>query len=225
MSGLWDRRAASWDHSAMPGLGKIADEVVRRAGSVTDRDVVDLGCGSGQLALRLAATARSMVAVDLSRAMLERLEKQADDAGLTNVETILAALQTLELPAGSVDVIVSNYAFHHLRDPQKAEVLKRAARWLRPGGVVVIGDMMFSIRAGSADREIISSKVLNMARKGPAGWWRITKNAWRFVVARKECPAPIATWETMFRDAGFTVTSAERIVAEGGVVSGRLLAP
>ncbi len=206
----------------MPGLGRIADAVVRQAGPISNRDVLDLGAGSGQLALQLAGEARSVMAVDFSAVMLGRLKEKAAELGIDNIETVHSSIEKLDLPADSIDVVVSNYALHHLTDPEKAKVVARAARWLRPGGVLVIGDMMFSIRGGSADRRIIASKVAQLARRGPGGWWRIVKNSWRFVIAKDECPASLESWKDMLGAAGFNVVCAERVVAEGGVVGGRL---
>ncbi|HET9733347.1 MAG TPA: methyltransferase domain-containing protein, partial [Acidimicrobiales bacterium] len=225
-SHTWDKRADSWEHSAVPGLHRIAETVLRHAGTLRGMDVADMGSGSGQLTLEAAKQARSVVAVDFSPVMLLRLHERASEMGVDNITTVLDSLQSVDLEPGSVDVVVSNYAFHHLRDRQKAQVLARAARWLRPGGVIVIGDMMFSVRgAGRSDRRIVTAKLLSMCRRGPAGWWRIVKNGWRFLVVRHECPASIEAWEAMLASAGFTGIRSERVVAEGAVVSARLPEP
>ncbi len=217
----WNRRAAAWDHSSMPGLEKIAAAVLEYAAPVDGCDVVDLGSGSGQLTLDLARHARSVLAVDFSAEMLELLRSRAAAAGLDNIETNRCTLQALELAPASVDVIVTNYALHHLRHPEKAELLRRAAVWLRPGGRIIIGDMMFGLAGGDDGRRIIASKVRTIAMRGPAGWWRIAKNAWKMLVAREECPAPMPMWIDMLRQAGFAKVRSERIVAEAAVVAAR----
>lgn len=218
----WSRRAAEWDHSSMPGLEKIAAAVVDEAGDVEGADVVDLGCGSGQLSLGLAARAKSVIAVDFSAQMLSLLEERAATAGLTNVKAVRSALQALELPENSVDVIVTNYALHHLQHKEKAALLAKAALWLRPGGRIVIGDMMFGLASDSESRQIIARKVSAIARRGPAGLWRIAKNGWKIFVAKEEVPAPIGMWQQMLTAAGFTSIRSERIVAEAALVSARL---
>jgi ubiquinone/menaquinone biosynthesis C-methylase UbiE len=219
-SHAWDKRVDTWDHSALPGLHRVADTVLRHAGPLHGLKVADMGSGSGQLTLEVAQQARSVVAVDFSPAMLLRLHQRASELGVGNIRTVLDSLQSVDLEPGSVDVIVSNYAFHHLRDGEKAAFLARAARWLTPGGVIVIGDMMFSIHGTSrSDRQIVAAKVASIAMRGPAGWWRIAKNAWRFLVSRQECPASIEAWESMLAAAGFTGIRSERVIAEGAVVS------
>lgn len=215
----WSKRASSWDHSSMPGLEKIAAAVISYASPVDGCDVVDLGCGSGQLTLDLARTAKSVIAVDFSAEMLELLDQRAAAAGLGNIETRRSTLQALDLPPASLDVVVTNYALHHLRHPEKAVLLQKAAVWLRPGGRIVIGDMMFGLTARDEGRQIIAGKIRSIAKRGPAGWWRIAKNGWKMLVAREECPAPVPVWEDMLRKAGFAGLRSERVVAEAAVVA------
>lgn len=182
--------------------------------------VVDLGCGSGQLTLRLAGDAASVLAVDVSAAMIELLERHAADAGLSNVSGRAVPIEHLELPAGSVEVVVSNYALHHLRDPDKAVAVRMASGWLAPGGRLVVGDMMFGRGGDRRDREIISGKVRLMLRKGPAGWWRIAKNAGRYLLRVQERPIAMSAWVELFERAGLTDVRAVTVVNEAAVVVG-----
>lgn len=205
----------------MPGLEKIAQAVVDEAQPVQGKTVLDLGSGSGQLTLQLADRAREVTAVDFSQPMLDRLAERAEAEGIENVDTRQADLQSLELPPNSVDVIVTNYALHHLRHPEKARLLEKAAGWLKPGGRIVIGDMMFGLASDRDGRRIVATKVAAIARKGPAGWWRLAKNAWKVLVARQECPAPIEAWEAMAENAGLDVVGSRRVVAEAAVVTAR----
>jgi hypothetical protein len=96
-----------------------------------------------------------------------------------------------------------------------------AFSWLRPGGRLVIADMMFGRGASSRDRAIIKSKVAVLARKGPGGWWRIAKNAARYLLRVQERPVSMDTWTAMLTRSGFTEVSATTIVAEAGIVTGR----
>lgn len=221
-SHTWSRRAGGWDHSAVPGLDRVAEAVLGRAGPLRGREVLDLGSGSGQLTLDAALAAEKVVAVDFSPAMLELLEERAAARGCHNVDTILSSLQSLDLPDQSVDVIVSNYALHHLRHDEKLLLLRRAARWLRPGGTIVIGDMMFGLTGDPVGRRVVASKLRVLAKRGPAGWWRIAKNAWRLLVARQECPESVGAWTAMLTAAGYSDVRAERVVSEAAVVRATL---
>jgi len=81
--------------------------------------------------------------------------------------------------------------------------------------------MMFGRGASSRDRAIIKSKVAALARKGPGGWWRIAKNAARYLLRVQERPVSMDTWTTMLARSGFTEVTAITIVAEAGIVTGR----
>lgn len=219
---FWTRRAAEWDHGAgnNPGLVKVVEAVLQEAAPAQGMLAVDLGCGSGQLTLRLAAEVASVIGVDVSQRMIDLLAANAREAGVTNVEGRATPIEHLDVAAGSVDVVVSNYALHHLRDPDKALAVRRAAGWLKPGGRLVVGDMMFGRGGETRDREIIASKVRGMLRKGPAGWWRIAKNAGRYLFRYGERPISMGAWVRLFEQAGLVDVRAVPVVNEAAVVVG-----
>jgi ubiquinone/menaquinone biosynthesis C-methylase UbiE len=181
---------------------------------------VDLGCGSGQLTIPLAGAVSSVLAVDVSHAMIGLLRENASRAGVTNIEGLVSPIEHLRVEPGSVDLVTSSYALHHLRDSDKALVVSAAYAWLRPGGRLVIGDMMFGRGADPADREIIASKLRLMLAKGPAGWWRVGKNAGRYLLRFQERPVSMAAWSGMLDRAGFSGVEGIRVVNEAAVVKG-----
>ena len=222
---FWTRRASEWDHGAgnNPGLVRVVEAVIREAGAGPGMRAVDLGCGSGQLALRLSPEVGAggwVLGVDVSQRMIDLMAANAAAAGAGNVEGRATPIELLDVPAGSVDVVVSNYALHHLRDPDKALAVRRAAAWLRPGGRLVVGDMMFGRGGEARDREIISSKVRGMLRRGPAGWWRIAKNATRYLLRYGERPISMGAWVRLFEDAGLVEVRSVPVVNEAAVVVG-----
>ncbi|MGD0702997.1 MAG: methyltransferase domain-containing protein [Trebonia sp.] len=179
---------------------------------------VDLGAGTGFVALALAPLVDRVLAVDISPRMAEALAAQA---GSRNIRIEVADLRTFRLPAGSVDLVVSSYALHHLRDEDKRALVAEAARWLRPGGRIVVADMMFGRGATRRDREILREKATAFAVRGPAGWWRIAKNLARYGLGLgHEHPVAPQFWQRALRDAGFSEVRFEPVVAEAGIVSG-----
>jgi hypothetical protein len=80
--------------------------------------------------------------------------------------------------------------------------------------------MMFGRGGDERDREIISSKVLLLVRKGPGGWWRIAKNGGRYVFRTQERPVSMSAWVAMFERAGFEGVKAVPVVNEAAVVLG-----
>jgi len=219
---FWTRRAASWDHGAAnnPGLVKVVQRVLVEAAASSDTRAVDLGCGSGQVTLALAKRCKSVLGVDVSEKMIALLAENAAEQGLSNIEGKAVPIERLSLPQASVDLVVSNYALHHLRDRDKQLAVDEAFKWLRPGGRLVIGDMMFGRGGDARDREIIGSKLSLLVRKGPGGWWRILKNAGRYLIRFQERPVSMSAWATMFERAGFSAVAALPVVNEAAVVSG-----
>jgi 2-polyprenyl-3-methyl-5-hydroxy-6-metoxy-1,4-benzoquinol methylase len=217
---VWSRRVGSWDQHASTNLTNVTAAVIEAARIRPGAQVIDLGCGNGQIGMPLARQGAEVLAVDVSPAMVAWLTTAARRDGVRTLAAVAVAIEELALPAGCADLIVSSYVLHHLRDGDKARLVQNAFGWLRPGGRIVIADMMFG-RGGSArDREIIGQKVAALARKGLGGWWRIAKNAARYMLRVQERPVSMDSWATMLRQAGFADVTAVPIVAEAGLVTG-----
>lgn len=221
---LWDRRALAWEHHGTAGLERVVDAVLAEAAPTVGKTVIDLGCGNGQLSLPLARKGALVTAVDISARMIETLEEKAAEEG-ARIETMALPIQELKIRAASVDLVVSNYMMHHLYDDEKRAVVASAVTWLKPGGRLVLGDMMFGRGATRQDREIIASKVRVMLSRGPSGWWRITKNAARFLLRVRERPLPMERWVQMLQSAGLEDVRGIRVFAEAAIVVGTKPAP
>ena len=217
---VWSRRVSSWDQHGSARLGAVTAAVLEAARIRPGDQVVDLGCGHGQVSLPLARRGAEVFAVDVSPAMVAQLTMQAHRDGVRGLAAAAIPIEELALPAASVDLVVSSYALHHLRDGDKAGLIADVFGWLRPGGRVVLADMMFGRGGSSRDREIIRRKVMLLARKGPGGWWRIGKNAARYLLRVQECPVSMAAWTMMLTQAGFAEVTASTIVAEAGLIIG-----
>ena len=81
----WDERSKTFGSNDKPS--DYAHEFLQLAGLLPGESVFDMGCGNGALALPLAAAGHPVVAADFSRGMLDRLERDAAQAGLSGIET------------------------------------------------------------------------------------------------------------------------------------------
>jgi ubiquinone/menaquinone biosynthesis C-methylase UbiE len=216
---LWRRRAQSWEQQGSTKLTEVVRTVLAHCGHTSGAVAVDLGCGSGQVSLPLARRCRHVVAIDIDPGAAQILHTRATREAVSNIQAVVQPVETVAMGPGSVDLVVSNYALHHLRDADKRQVIGRSFDWLRPGGRLVIGDMMFGRGADPVDREIIRGKVRELIRRGPGGWWRIVKNAWRFLLRLQEKPLTAAAWESIIREAGFANVRTSRVAAEACVIS------
>ena len=177
-----------------------------------------MGSGTGLLSLAFAERAARVWAIDSSPAMREYLRVKAASADLHNIETVLASAVSLPLVDGVADLVVSNYCLHELRHADKYRALAEARRVLKPGGRLVIGDMMFSLNPmQSRDRRVVTVMLRKIARRGLPGLWRLLKNAARLASGRWEYPANAAWWHEALERSGFDQVRIEMLAHEGGI--------
>ena len=106
--------------------------------------VGDLGCGTGQVTAALAPFVARVVAVDASSEMLQTAKERVGAA--SNVDLRRGDLEALPIDDERLDAAVLALVLHHVPDPAKA--LKDVARVVRPGGRVLIIDMLPHDRDG-----------------------------------------------------------------------------
>ncbi|MDX2165790.1 MAG: methyltransferase domain-containing protein [Deltaproteobacteria bacterium] len=116
--------------------------LVDAAGTAADDTVLDVACGPGLVACAFAHTARHVTGIDLTPAMLERGRALAAEQGLSNVTFQRGNVLPLPFADASFSIVVSRFAFHHFQDP--AAVLAEMRRVCRPGGRVVVADLLAS---------------------------------------------------------------------------------
>ena len=219
----WDEHVTDAEEvSRSPGFQDLRDRILELAAPSERERCVDIGAGTGLLALPLAERAEHVLAVDISPAMCDYLRAKANSAGQSNIQAVKASATSLPAVDSSVDLVVSNYCFHHLDDEAKHCALAEVRRVLRPGGRLVFGDMMFGVSlADPRDRQVVATKVRAMAAKGPAGLLRLAKNGVRFAGRRWESPARARWWELALKRAGFDQVQVELFDHEGGVAVAR----
>ncbi len=100
--------------------------------------VADLGCGTGEIAARLAMQVRRVIAVDREAAMIEAARARL--ASCDSAEVRAGDLLDLPIEDRELDAAVISLVLHHLPEPQLA--IAEAARTLRPGGVLLVIDMV-----------------------------------------------------------------------------------
>jgi SAM-dependent methyltransferase/biotin operon repressor len=102
-------------------------------------DVADLGCGEGYLTMEASRWARSVIAVDQSKDVLDRARALASRRKIDNITWKQGDFEHLPIPDASIDIAMLSQALHHAEHP--ATALREAWRILRPGGRAMILDL------------------------------------------------------------------------------------
>ncbi|WP_436910708.1 class I SAM-dependent methyltransferase [Halosimplex marinum] len=193
----FDEKAGEYDDSKSDEYRACASLVVEHANPRTHDTVLDLGTGTGAIALPLAEEAKRVIGRDISEGMLDKARAKADDRGLSNVEFGEGRFREPAVPDDAdVDVVTTNFAMHHLSDDEKREAID-VITGLEPRRIV-LGDVMF-FDGPDPEEPFYSPEV--------------------------DDPATVGTLADAFTDADYPVTAVERVHDQVGVLVAQRVVP
>jgi len=136
-AGDWTKTLESHDRIANLKMDEIVAKLRLKPGDT----VADIGAGSGLFEVPLAKAVSSsgkVYAVDIDAGFFPQIKRKADQAHLTNVQTVLGKHTDPNLPTKNVDLVFFHDVLHHIQD--RAGYLKSVAGYLKPSGRVVVVD-------------------------------------------------------------------------------------
>lgn len=135
-TGFWDRAARKYAADAikdMPGYERTLDRVGDLLKS--SDTVLEIGCGTGTTALRIAPSVSRMIATDVSREMIDIAREKATAQACQNVEFAVATVERAPGPDGAYDAVLAFNLLHLIADRPSA--LAHVHRLLKPGGLFI----------------------------------------------------------------------------------------
>jgi SAM-dependent methyltransferase len=146
---LFDAKAARWPAKYAPE-GPLVGRLAQFAEAVRDRvgdggELLDLGCGSGELARHLAGIGYRMTGFDIAPEMLHQAEA-ADEAHNVRWIRLDPGWHTLPAASSSLDAVIAASVLEYTPDPRA--MLRECARVLRPGGILLctVPDLAHPVR-------------------------------------------------------------------------------
>lgn len=142
VGGQFGARAQAYLNSEVHARSPDLDAIGQRMRGRGDARVLDLGCGGGHVTFTVSPLVGEVVAYDLSREMLDVVERAARERGLDNVTTRQGTAEALPFGDGSFDAVLSRFSAHHWHDVGAG--LREARRVLKPGGTLAVVDTVSS---------------------------------------------------------------------------------
>ena len=228
----FNQAAPNYTTSPIHAAGPDLAEMLKTAALTGNEVVLDAGTGTGHTALYFAPHVAQVIAVDLSAQMIVQGQQLAAQRGIGNVEFRHGDVERLPFADGSFDLITPRYSAHHW--PNLPVALQEFRRLLRPGGQVLVGDIVSwddytldthfqaieLLRDASHVRDHTVRQWLELL--AGAGFAADVAHTWEVYidfaswVARVHTPAPAAAMiRTLFANAPQEVKSALQVQADG----------
>ena len=204
------------DLSGVPGspiVGLACGNPPAHAKPRSGESVLDLGSGPGLdcfLAARAVGSSGRVIGVDMTPEMIDRARRGAADGGLRNVEFRLGEIEHLPVADCSVDLVISNCVINLSAD--KARVFAETRRALRPGGRLVVSDIVLLRELPDALRESDEMLVGCVANASPKDdYLRLIREAgFESVEVLEERIYPVEGFETESPAASVIVRAIKR---------------
>lgn len=179
----FDEVAEEYDEGHSEEYLRTKNSVLDLADPKENEVVLDIGTGTGALAMDLAKKSKRVIGIDTSDGMLEKAREKRDKEGINNLEFKKGSFLDLGVKE-EIDLVVTNFAMHHLSDEEKMHSIDKITE-LGPRKIV-IGDLMifedYKEKEPFYDPEVDNPANVNLLLRS------LTKNSYAVTEIRKIHP-------------------------------------
>lgn len=214
-----------WSNKYDQTLGKIGfhqellNLVVRNSGVKNCDKVLDIGCGTGLLSLKLLQKSNCLITgIDNSKEMLGVFKYKIKRLKLSKkINCRLMDIDSLNFKDNAFDIAVSSVVLHHLKD--KLMPLKKIYKLLKPGGIFIIGEVDVDTTGNHTDTERLK-RILRVLEQewipalkdvGIEAFAKMYENGIKHILNQGEYCVSLKQWADFCRKAGFKLITIKRV--------------
>ncbi len=215
-----------WSNEYDRTLGSISfhrdllDLIVKNSGVKPGYKILDIGCGTGLLSLKLLQKSDCFIAgIDYSKEMAQIFKDKIRKLGLNGrVSVTLMDADSLKFKENTFDMAVSSVVLHHLKD--KLPALKKVYRAIKPGGRLIIGEIDMDSTGSHTDIKRFK-RILKVLEKewipalrevGIEAFSKMFDNGKKHILNQGEYCLSLKQWAAICRQAGFNLVIIKRVM-------------
>ena len=214
-----------WSNKYDRTLGSISfhkellDLVVKNAAVKDGDNILDIGCGTGLLSLKLLQKKKcSITGIDYSEEMAAIFKDKIKKLKLGNALSVsIMDAASLKFKSGVFDKAVSSVTLHHLKD--KLPALRSIFRILKPGGIFIIGEIDMDTTGKHTDaarlkrilRVLEAEFIPAMKDAGVEAFSQMYDNGKKHILNDGEYCLSLEQWASLCRKAGFDPVTVKRV--------------
>lgn len=116
--------------------------------------ILEIGCGTGEFSIEVAKICNKVIALDVSKNMLEYAKNKSKMRGINNISFINSGFLSYTHQGTPIDIVVSSIALHHLPDFWKLIAIKNIHQMLKNKGKFYLHDVVFSFDINNFENSV-----------------------------------------------------------------------
>ena len=148
-------------------IKKELEEILTSINLKAEQAIIEIGTGTGEFGIEVSNYCKKIIALDVSRTMLDFAIEKAKMRNRSNIEFVHGGFLTYTHQGELVDAVITQLALHHLPDFWKMVALKRISKMLKDGGRLYLRDVVFP--SGVEDYDGLFNRIINRLKNDVGG--------------------------------------------------------